>query len=265
MQAININININPQIYLAHLVAAIGGHISDLRNALRTIEDDSFSSRARQQGPNMIVHIRAAEASLGKDDTTQRAINNCFLAMTRSLITFVDRVLALKKAASQAMPNIPADVANDSLGPFVEAHLEDCYRRISEDTGLTNPKKVGMLAGLPEWIRDSMLAMFAIRRALEHHAGVAKNDIRLGLRRTILSIGDEELKNLPMEVKGGGTLSIKIVEAETHLTANTSIRLSDIDIEYLFFTLQSIIGPAILQTLAPAEQAPNASAAVGIE
>lgn len=251
MDAINLQINVNPQVYLAQLVDALGGHISDLRNTLRTIEDESFSARAKQQGPNMIVHIQASEKALGKDDATQRAVDNCFLAMMRSLITFVDRVLAMKNAIAQPIRNIPAEVANNNLASFVEEHLENCYRKVAENTSLTNPKKVEMLTGLPDWIRDSVRAMFAVRRALEHHSGVAKADIRLSLRRTIFTIGDEELKNVPMEFKDGGTLSIRIVEAEIHLPANTPIRLSDIDLEYLFFTLQSMIGPKILHTLAP--------------
>lgn len=247
----NLQINVNPQVYLAHLIDSLGGHISDLRNTLRTIEDESFSSRAKQRGPNMIVHIQASEAALEKNDATQRAIDNCFLAMTRSLITFLDRIIAMKNAIAQPIRNIPADVANNSLASLVEEHLEKCYRKVAEDTSLTNPKKVEMLTGLPDWIRDLVWSMFAVRRALEHHSGVAKTDIHLSLRRTIFTIGDEELKNLPMELKEGGTLSIRIVEAEIHLPANTPIRLSDIDLEYLFFTLQSIVGPKILHTLAP--------------
>ncbi|MBK8464538.1 MAG: hypothetical protein IPL32_01790 [Chloracidobacterium sp.] len=245
-----INANINSQIYLGQFQRDIGGHISDFRNVLRTIEDESFVGRSQQKGPEAIVHIQAPNASLRKDDATQRAIDNCFLAMMRSVVSFMDRIIATKRADGKPILNVPVGtVVGEELLPFIETHLEQFYREVAEDTSLTNPKKVSTLDGIPDWIGESLRSMFAVRRALEHHRGVSKQELTLALRRMRLTVGEREIGKLPMHVKGGEQLMMQVVEANTVFPSNSLIMLSELDIENLFFTLQSIIGPAILQTL----------------
>jgi len=254
----DIQININSQIYLAQFQSEIGGHISDLRNILRTIEDKSFVSRSQQQSPDIVVHIQASGAQLQPTDAKQRAINNAFLAMIRSVVSFVDRIVAIKRADGQLIKNVPEGTPiGEEMFPFVEEHLDEFYREVAEDTKLSNPTKVGLLDGLPDWVREALHSMFAVRRALEHHSSKSKKDITLKLRQMKLTIGDQEIGKLPIHVVKGGELRMQIAEVNRLFESGTKIMLSELDIENLFFTLQNIVGTAILQTLAPAPPTPQ--------
>jgi hypothetical protein len=244
-----INAEVNPQVYLGQMIRELGGHIGDFRNSLRTIEDNSFAERAKQQGPNTVVHIQASDALLMRDAATQRAIDNCFLAMVRSLLTFVDRVLGLKNATEKIITDLPVGTPVQDLKPFVEDFLNRCYREIAENHSLSTSKKVSMLQGLPQWIQDSLLSIFAVRRALEHHGGIATKEIRLLIRKTVITIGENELTDLPMYVEKGTELRVEIKEAERFFEASKKIVLDEADIENLFLTLQNLIGPAIIQTI----------------
>lgn len=248
----DIQINIDSRVYLGQFQREVAGHISDLRNILRTIEDESFLSRSQQQGPNIVMHIQAPGAPMEKSDATQRAINNSFLAMIRSVVSFVDRIVAIKRADGKLITNVPEGTPiGEEMFPYVEEHLDEFYREVAEDTRLSNPTKVGLLNGLPVWVEESLRSMFAVRRALEHHSSRTKSEITLKLRQMKLTIGDQEIDKLPMHVTKGAELRMQIAEANKVFESGTKIMLSEMDIENLFFTLQNIVGTAILQTLAP--------------
>jgi len=244
-----ITANVNPQVFLGRMLREIGGHMGDFRNALRTIEDNSFIARAQEHGPNTTIHIETSDALLGKDASTQRAIDNCFLAMARSLVTLVDWTLGLKLASTKHISDLPVGTPVGELGPFVDKFLETCYSEIAQNVSLTNPKKIAMLDGLPAAVSSSMRSINTVRRVLEHHGGKSNKDIRLILHKTILSIGGQELTNLPMYVEKDTELRIQIIQEETLFAANNRICLSEQNIENMALTLQSIIGPAVVHTL----------------
>jgi hypothetical protein len=91
-----------------------------------------------------------------------------------------------------------------------------------------------------------MLSLFALRRALEHHSDISDADITVRYRRTRLTIGTNELTKTPTFVEGGSSLSIEIVEEPHHFKKGELIVLGELDLECLFFTLQTFVGPALI-------------------
>jgi len=50
-------ININPAGHVNDLLKAVNGHLANLKNVLRTIEDGSFAERAQTAAPGTVVRI----------------------------------------------------------------------------------------------------------------------------------------------------------------------------------------------------------------
>ena len=95
-------VNINPDVYFGRFQEALSGHMADLRNTLRTLEDGSFAKRANSPRPNAVIGIQLAPT--GGHDTDRAktaACTRCFLSLVRASTIYMDRMIAVQRCARE--------------------------------------------------------------------------------------------------------------------------------------------------------------------
>lgn len=101
-------------------------------------------------------------------------------------------------------------------------------------------------------VRDAALSYFSLCRALEHHNGIPDNDIRLLYSKLTFMAGTEEITRVPYVAPEATQITMKLEDSGRTFPAGGKIRLAEHDIEQIFFTIQSVIGPQIRQTVGSA-------------
>ncbi len=244
----NLEFKINPDVYLAQMHQQTAAALAELRNTLRALDDGSFAQRAAAPRPEGVVSFRLDNPPADQDGV-HRACASCFLGLVRALITFIDRMVAVKRIIGQSV-QIPSTVLNlADLQTFLSNRLEETYTNVARDTRLTNPTKLSSLGIGSDFVKAAALSYFSLRRCLEHHNGIPDKDILLLYSKLMFSAGDEEITKLPFVAKEGANITMKLDDSERVFHAGVKVELTEHDIEQIFFTIQSVVGPQIRQTV----------------
>jgi hypothetical protein len=238
------NVGLNLKKPLAGLQGDIGVHQARLRALLRSLEDGSFDDKARQPRPGAVLQFQFGPMLLPPEASAVSACNDCFLGFTRSLVEFIDRLLAMRKIAATTL-TIPAHVKSHAdLDAYVGGLLEVAYQDVARNTGLSNPAKVGQFARLDAFEREATLSYFSVRRSLEHHAGIPQDDITVTYYRPYLQAGTAEITRLgePLPPNTGIALTAEV--PRHRFAKGVKIALSEGEIEHIGFTIQHVIGPS---------------------
>lgn len=172
-----------------------------------------------------------------------------FLALVRALITFIDRIVAVKRSVGQSV-QIPSNVSNlADLQTFLAHQLEETYTNVARDTKLSNPTKLGSLGIASDFVNNAALSYFSLRRCLEHHNGIPDKDIKLLYSKLTFFAGQEEITKVPFVAKEGANVTMKLDDSERVFHAGDKVQLTEYDIEQIFFTIQSVVGPQIRETV----------------
>jgi len=244
----NLEVKINPDVYLAILNQHVANSLAGLRNTLRSIDDGSFVNRAASPRPQSVVNFRIDNVHTDQD-AVYKACASAFLDIVRGLITFIDRIVAVKHCIGKSF-EVPSTVTTPAeLQGFMEKQLEGTYSSVARDTKLTNPAKFKSLGISSPAIEKAGLSYFALRRALEHHNGITQEDVGLWYWKSSFFCGEEEVTAVPYVAKEGAQVSVKFETAERVFQAGQKIQLTESEIEQVFFTVQFIIGPEIRKTV----------------
>jgi hypothetical protein len=242
-------VNINPDLFVAEFQNAIEGHVADLRNTLRALEDGSFAQRASTPRADVVIHLELGLSGSGAEQTAGRACNGCFLDLTRALINYLDRMIAVQKCIAEPPPVPSGTSGREGVIRVVSEYLEGVHRTVARDTGLTNPRKIDRFPGLVDGARQAALSYFGLRRCLEHHGGVPDRELRIQYHKLSIVAGGHEITKLPYVAAENTAISLR-TEAETKVfPAGTDVALTEADIEKIVFTLQSIIAPEVRRCL----------------
>jgi hypothetical protein len=245
----NLEFKINPDVYLAQMHQQTAASLAELRNTVRALADGSFAQRAAAPRPAGVVSFSLDNIQTADQDAVSRACASCFLGLVRSLITFIDRMVATKRCVGQSV-QIPTAVSTlAELQAFLANQVEETYTSVARDTRLTNPVKLKSLGVASDFVNNAALSYFALRRCLEHHAGILDKDINLLYFKSTIFCGEEEVTQVPFVAKEGANVSIKFDEAERVFHAGDKVQLTEYEIEQVFFTIQSVMGPQIRQTV----------------
>jgi hypothetical protein len=238
---------VNTDVYLGQMQRQLAASIADLRNTLRAIEDGSFAQRAVTPRPDTVVHFRLDSVVSPDNNAVAHACTSCFLTFVRSLITFIDRMVAVKRLLGQTI-EIPPTISNaEELQQFVANHFEKTYEAVARDTGLSNPAKLTELGLSSDFAKKATLSYFGVRRCLEHHSGVPDRDINLWYFKPTILAGEEEITHVPYVTKEATQVSFDHVSKTC--SAGSNIQLTEYDVEQVVFTIQSVIGPEIRKTV----------------
>jgi len=241
---------INPDVYIGQLHKSLTGHMVDLRNTLRSLEDGSFTERASAARQNAVVQLQLTPLE-GYDAgaAAVAACNRCFLDLVRAMIVYFDRMIAVKRCIRKKIKLTKALRSSEDQRAFIETLLEQSYERVAHNSNLTNPTKVAefpMLADLP---RKAALSYFSIRRCLEHHAGVASKALSLYTIKLTILADDQEITTLPYHAAEGTQISYRMDEASKVFVRGSRITLTEADAEGVFFTIQHVIAPEVRRAL----------------
>jgi hypothetical protein len=245
-------VTINPGLYSNHLGVVTQGHLAALRHTLRAIEDGSFIERAvlPQLGSVMSIRFEHKPDQAGLAAAAVRACNECFLSLTRELITYLDKMIAVKKLLGELLP-VPDLGSVEELRAHTARAIDEAYLRVARDTTLTNPKKVEQFPGLPTLARAPALSYFEVRRVLEHRGGIADKDVEFRTARMVLHAGDIEITQLPFAAPENTGISLSTREAVRVIPKGARIELTETELENVYFTIVMVIAPAVLQVVVP--------------
>lgn len=245
----NLEFKINPDVYLAQMHQQTAASLAELRNTLRAIDDGSFAQRAAAPRPDGVVSFQLDGPQTVNQEAVHRACASSFLGLVRALITFIDRMVAVKRCLGQTI-QIPSTVSTlAELQAFLDTQLEETYTNVARDTRLTNPVKLASLGVATDFVNKAALSYFSLRRCLEHHNGIPDKDIDVLYSKLTILAGNEEITKLPFVATEGMQITMKLDDSKRTFPAGDRVQLSEHDIEQIFFTIQSIIGPQIRQTV----------------
>jgi hypothetical protein len=240
-----VNVTIRPDVYLGQFQQRLATHRSNLRGILHGIEDGSFIEKTKSARPGAVIQIDLGRVPIPTYDAIAEACNRCFLDIMRALVTYLDRIIACRRAVG-AQLRLPAEGrTTEDFREFFEKFLEQKYQEVAKDTNLTNPKKVAALVNLGSYERDTVLSYFQLRRCLEHHGAVAAADITVHFSRLVISAAGEEIKSLPYRAPENTSIEARFERGVLAIPKGTKAALNETDIENICVTLQLLIAPNV--------------------
>jgi len=240
-----LELKINLDTYLREFQQQLTTHLASLRATLRALEDGSFHEKAALQRSESVIHFQ-----LGMDDSANLnmvgdACNRCFLDLTRALITYMDRMISIRRLKGTRV-TFPSNVqSNEDLQSFVLSQFESHYRSVASDRSLTNPRKVDALSELGPFEKQASLSYFELRRCLEHHGAVPSSDITIYFIRPVVLAGDVEITQLPYVAPENIAINLRIDRPSILFAAGQKVLLKEADVENISMTLQMLIGPEV--------------------
>ena len=241
---LGISVRIDPGLYLSGLSQGVARHLGDLRVALRSLEDGSFSTKASAPRPGALLQFTFAPTAQ-PDTAAVRLCNRCFVNIVAELITYLDRMIAFQRCRSRQM-TIPSGVTTQGdLLQFIRQQLEEEYSAVARDRRLSNPKKLDSFPGIAGIARDSALSYFAVRRTIEHHGDHPEENIALWYGRLKLVAGSVELTTPGQAAPPGAGISLGMDHVSRMIPAKTPVSLTEAELEHIVFTIQHLIGPEV--------------------
>jgi len=234
------SIEINPAGCFNQLIRLIHGHVADLRNVLRAIDDGTFADRARMPAPNAVMQFQVMDAATSAADAARRATIACFKSMISEFISFLDRMIATRRLIDRSAVIVERPLnGEEEIKLYLQQVMQQTYLKVARDRALTNPAKLKELK-VSSKLSSIANSFFVLRRCVEHHGGVPDTDIRLEYKRVRLSIQGAEIPSLPQVVGAGETIEVTVVDERKTLPAGQTASLSENDIVHIALTIQLI-------------------------
>ena len=240
-----IRITIHPDVYQGRFQSELASHRSSLRATLSNIEDGSFFQKTKSARPDAVIQFDFGPLVASVDEAVTVACNRSFLDVMRSVITYLDWIIAVKRVKGTQM-SVPEGISTvEELQKYFEGYLEQKYQEVSRDTRLTNPKKVDELVSLGLYERGALLSYFQLRRCLEHHGAIASDDLAVPYSRFVISAAGEEIKSLPYHAPENTAIDGFFKRETLRFPKGSKVALTEADVESICLTLQLFIGPNV--------------------
>jgi hypothetical protein len=218
--------------------------LSDMAQLYSAAEEKRYSDCTVKSG-SMVFTIPNAEA-LG-ESAPERASRQAFLGAMSKFSGFLDRLIATRRVATNGVP-VKRDLRGEAeLLAYVSGFMEDAVAEVARDARMSLPKKLDCFPGVDPAIRQMALDYNMLRNALEHHHDLPRCEVKVTVWRVIPFVQDQQITEFPVWVPAGGTLGIRMVDADTVFPANQKVVLEPQLAHDLIFTLQHRIAAAILQ------------------
>jgi hypothetical protein len=222
----------------------LDGLLSDMIQLCKAAEENRYSGTGMNQTGGVWMTIQNAEA-LG-ETAPQRAARYAVIGTMSKFSAFLDRLIASQRITKESIP-IRRPLRESEVLDYVKEYLEEVVAEVARDPKLNVPNKLDRFPGVDPVIREMALNYNKLRNALEHHHDLPKGEIKVSMRRMVLSVGGEEIKGFPFVVPGGGGIDLKTIEIEKVFPADTKVTLDPQDAYDLIFTVRMIIAPSIYQ------------------
>lgn len=228
--------------------AAIDGHVADLKETLRAIEDGSYESRANAKRPDAVIHFTTSDRARSIEGAAQRSMRKCFKAIGTELVTFLDSMVGTRRLLVNGIPSAGRPLyGEEQIREYVQFAVDAEIAKVARDRSLTNPAKIDEL-GIPSAAAERLKEFIALRNCLEHHRGVPKAGLTIRLDALTLRLGDRVVESLPMEGREGEGLTVGIDQRTLTFPKGHPVQLSEADIEQTLFTVM-MLADEVVQAL----------------
>lgn len=244
---------INPQLWADRLFVATEGHIGAMRIVLSTLDDGSYIERispSRQVGLTSWVLVNVAPPEILAKEERRKAL----LAISRSFVDFVDTMIAIQNLSASPLVATRPLRGLDQVSKFVQEVVDAEAQGVGRDRSLSIPKKIARFPSIDPFMKDAFTAMFLMRNALEHHKGIAQQDIALHTRRLMfLKNGMAELDESNSIFEVGETIEAVIRDQTKTIRAGEEIDLSEEEIEWFVRHVTLFLVPQLAKKQEPVQ------------
>lgn len=233
--------------WFQQLTTELDAALADMAHTMASIQDGSYAEKANGQRFGLIEVKFSPDATSRSKRAIDRAAEACFRSTIGRFISFLDKLIASDLLSQEG---IVADCDLSSPGEihaYLNAYLAKKIAVVAGDTKLSNPKKLARFEDLADFSRRAVLGYFALRRCIEHHQGIAQEDIQFCVLRQKLFVDDAEVLELPAPVREGQTVQVRLVPEEKTFAWGTEVVLSPEDVHAIVLTLRVAIAPEIFK------------------
>ncbi len=104
-------ITLNLDAHLNIFLKASAGHLGDMRQALRAIEEGTYAENARRQAPGAVMQLGMGDPG-NTDDAVVRHTSRCFRSTIADFITFLDQVIGATRLLEKGLQVPPEGLAD---------------------------------------------------------------------------------------------------------------------------------------------------------
>ena len=242
-------ITISADLYLKKLWEDIDGYLATLRSTLRSLEDETFWIKSRQQSPNVVSHLQLRDLRKA-EDIKKAALRQCFSDMVSSLVDFIDSLIAISNIVSQPVYLTRNLYSLQEVEDYILEKLGQDIQDIAQNTKLTKPKKLKRFQGISAFSAQAVNGYFAIRNSIEHHKSLMSRNATF-LTRAFKGIVDgEEITNLPYAFQAGQVIEVKAVNDRRVIQKGDEITFAEQELDNLALSIKHVIAPDLQKMIA---------------
>jgi hypothetical protein len=169
--------------------------LSDMIQLCSAAEQNRYTDTVMNQRGGVQMMIQNAEA-LG-ENAPQRAARNAFMGAMSKFGGFLDRLIASRNIARDGM-SVTRELRGEAeVIAYVNEMLEEAVSAVARDNGMTLPRKIECFSGVDTAIKEMALNYNKLRNALEHHHDLPRAEIKVKIRRMIVSVRPTQVRSAP--------------------------------------------------------------------
>lgn len=240
-----ISISVNFDNHLTHLTNHINAHIAIFRGFLENLSKTDYGNLRGASFINILV------TPISKESLADQEAEKCYKSLITTLQDFMDRMLAVQLTYNKEKIELQINDVNNT-SKIHEALLKienDEFLKISKDQTLNSKNKTHKLLGANIEAKNYLNEYFLLRNSLEHNKGFAKHDIDLKYKRLGVFCDDEEITKAGFITKTGQAISTKIFEEKIIFKKGEKIKLNQVVLENIAFTIYFYIAPEIIRVV----------------
>jgi len=239
--------------WIFELSRELDGIVADMANICVAVQQKTYEANLDifRAGITRVIFENPDQLS---ERAPARAARICFLSAIGHFISFLDKLIASQKYSKEGIKIVKDLAGTEELMTYVEEYISQQIHKVAADKTLNNPKKLDAFAGIDPASRATCLALFELRRTLEHHQGIPRNDLTVLVKRAVLYVDDQEVKELSFKITEGQKLEVRVISWQRFFVAGVKIALSPQDAYDLVFTIRNFLAPEIFGVHLEAEK-----------
>jgi hypothetical protein len=249
-----ISVSVDGTGWLHQLTADLEVALADLANTMKAVADGTYAKNVSSGQHFGLLQVRFPNAADFVPKAVARAAEDCFRASVANFISFLDKLIATSHIRNEGITTDRDITSEEDLKIYVNDYLSRKISKVASDRTLTNPRKIEYFPTVPDFSKQAVSGYFALRRALEHHQGVATEKIELCFLKKRLFVGEQEITHFPIFIKSGGTLGLKVTQEVKTFLPGEKIELTPEDVYGIILTLRMAIAPQVFDAHVAASQ-----------
>lgn len=228
-------------LWLHQLNAQLDGALADLAHTMGSIRAGTYAEKANNQQFGLVQAHFSPDAAHLAAHAIDRSAETCFRSVIANFISFLDKLIAFQLLAEGGIVLDREFTQLEKIYEYLNARVTEKIAFVASDTSLSNPKKLARFDGLSEVAKRAALGYFALRRCIEHHQGIAQEEIHVSVWLHKLFIDNIEVTELPAHCREGQNVQYRLIGAERVFAKGSRVTLSPQDVHSIVFALRGPI------------------------